>query len=383
LSHLRLLLLVLLFFCLISCEKDDPIRPTEFPPVLSNLTAPDTVLTGIDQSYIFSVKCDDENGLDDIDSVVFRIEANNGQLIISGIMFDDGNYEDHGDNIPNDGKYGIRLIPQLPGGNYRFVVQATDLSNMKSDPLENEFYAVAGIINHAPEISIYQIPDSVVVDEIVPFVLRVRASDPDSQDYISKVSYQILGPTITEMAEEGELNDDGANGDSLAGDGIFSIETSTLFANWKFGSYYLQIQAFDSHQKSSNSITKNIPWKKIKLGVPPQVISVTAPDTVQLPASGDKSFLLTAYVTDEDNNADVREVSFNSYKPSGIPSGGNPFKMYDDGTSGDRIAGDNIFSLLIWITSQNSPGDYRFDFQAIDYSNLLSNSITHTITVIE
>lgn len=382
-TYLRVILILSVVVFLTSCEKDDPIGPTDFPPVLSNLAVPDTILTGIDQRYIFSVKCNDENGLDDIDSVSYKISTNTGQLVVSGIMFDDGNYDTHGDNVPGDGKYSIRLKFDLDTGDYRFAVHAVDRSNLKSDELSDTFFAMPGIINFAPIITEYHIPDTVYVDEIIPFYLSVKASDPDSTDYIKKVTYQILEPTLTEVAENGELNDLGVSGDSLAGDGIYSYKTTTAFANWKFGNYHLMIQAFDSHNKASENIYQILPWAKKKIGVAPQILSVSAPDTVQLPDTGSKSFVLTARVADQDNNKDIKEVTFDTFKPDGTASSGNPFKMYDDGTSGDAVAGDYIYSLLIYISSQNSPGNYRFEFQAKDYSDLLSGKIIHIITVIQ
>ena len=382
-AYLRLILFFSIVIFLSSCEKDDPTSPKDSPPVLSDLAVPDTILTGIDQSFIFSVKCNDANGLDDIDSISFKISTNSGQLVVPGIMFDDGNYDVHGDNVPGDGKYSVRLKLDLDMGDYHFAVQAVDLTKLRSDELSDTFYAMPGIINFAPTITKYHIPDTVYVDEIVPFNLSVNASDPDSADYIKKVTYQILEPTLTEVAENGELNDQGVNGDSLAGDGIYSIETTTAFANWKFGNYHLMIQAFDSHDKSSESIYKILPWAKKNIGVAPQILSVSAPDTVQLPNSGDKSFILTAKVTDQDNNKDIKEVSFDTFKPDGTPSSGNPFKMYDDGTSGDAVAGDFIFSLRIFITAANDAGNYRFEFQARDYSELSGEKVTHIITVIK
>ena len=368
---------------MISCEKDNPTKPKEFPPILSNLAMPDTFLTGIDQSYIFSVKCTDENGLEDIDTVNFKILKTTGQLVVSGIMFDDGNYNTHGDNVPGDGKYSVRLKLDLNTDNYRFAVQAVDHTKLRSDELSDTFYAMAGIINNAPVITKYHIPDMVYVDEIVPFYLSAEASDPDSLDYIEKVTYQILEPTLTEVVESSELNDQGVDGDSLAGDGTYSIESTTAFANWTFGNFHLMIQAFDSYNKPSKIIHLIIPWAKKNIGVAPQILSVNAPDTIQLPSTGDKSFLLTASVTDPDNNKDIKEVVFNTFKPDGSPSTGNPFKMYDDGTSGDAVARDYIFSLRIFITATNAVGTYRFEFQAKDYSDLLSEKIIHIITVTE
>lgn len=378
--HLRIIIFILIAFIMISCEKDDPTSPKDFPPVLSNLAVPDTIFTGIDQSYLVAVKCEDENGLEDIDSVRYEILSIAGQLIVSDVMFDDGS---HGDNVPKDGKYSVRLKPDLNEGNYRFKVQAVDRTKLRSEELSDAFYAVPGIVNRAPVITKYYVPDTVFVDEIVPFYLSVQASDPDSQDYIKKVNYQILEPSLTEIAEQGELNDHGNNGDSLTGDGIYSVETTTAFANWKFGNYHIMIQAFDNRNKASENIYVVLPWAKMSIGIAPQIVDVSAPDTIQLPSSEDRSFILAASVTDDDDNRDIKEVFFNTFKPDGSPSSGNPFKMYDDGTSGDAIAGDYIFSLKIFITAQNATGDYRFEFQAKDYSELSSEKVIHTITVIK
>ena len=383
-THIKLFFsIALIIVLLISCDKENPVTPENFAPVLSNLSVPDTITTGLGQSFIFVVKCTDENGADDIDNVAFKILSLNNQVIASGFMYDDGNYSDHGDNVPRDGKFSIRLNLDIAEGSYRFIAQATDRAKLQSNELTATFYALPGIINQAPIISKNQIPDSVFVDQVVPFFISVRAYDPDSSDYISRVTYQILGPTITQLAEEGSLNDNGVNGDSLAGDGIYSIETTTGFANWKFGEYHVIIQAFDNRQKSSESIYVILPWAKKNIGQAPQIIKVTAPDTIQLPASGDKSLTLTAEVTDPDDNRDIKEVNFYTFRPDGTAASGNPFKMYDDGTSGDSIANDYIYSLKIFITSQNSPGNYRFEFQAKDYSELLSDTVTHIITVIK
>lgn len=381
LSYLRYSWIIFLLF--IFCESNGPIQPEQFSPTLSNLSIPDTVLTGVDQSYIFSVKCEDQNGLEDIDSVLYRIVASAGGQVISGMMFDDGDYALHGDNVPKDGKYSVRLKFSIAPGQYEFIVQAVDRAQLRSQILGGRFHAQIGEVNHAPIIVKLRIPDSVCVDQIVPFSLSVTVIDPDVQDAVSRVVYQILEPNLTNIAEQGEMNDRGINGDSLAGDGIFSIETTTAFANWKFGNYYVNIQAFDSRNKASDPVYQIIYWKKNQLGLPPQLLSIAAPDTIQLPASGDRSFLLTAKVSDPDDNRDIKEVFFNTFKPNGSPSSGNPFKMYDDGTSGDLVANDFTYSLTIFITAQNSPGDYRFEFQAKDYSDLLSEKIIHIITVIK
>ncbi len=377
---------ILLFFFIatffVSCQKDDPVKPTNAPPILSNFNIPDTIFTKIDQSYIISVVVTDEDGLEDIASVNYEIVGPQGSST-TGDFYDNGDFETHGDNIAKDGKYSARLNIDFPTGVYQITAKAIDKSELESDPLEETFYAIEGKINHAPTVTAVQIPDSVYVDKSVPFIIQIRAEDVDSDDYVTKVTYQILGPTISELAQEGELIDDGSSGDQTAGDGIYSIETTTEFALWKFGTYHLYIQAFDSNNKGSESLYKIIPWAKMEIGIAPQIFNLAVPDTINLPSSQPESYLLTITVTDEDNNNDIKEVFFDTYKPDGSLSASSPLQMYDDGTSGDITPGDNIYSLMIHIWSSNSTGDYRFEFQARDYSNLLSNEIIHIMTVIE
>ncbi len=376
-----LFFLTVTFF--ISCHKDEPITPTNAPPILSNFNVPDTIFTKIDQSYIISVVVTDEDGLEDIASVNYEIIGSQGSST-TGDFYDNGDFETHGDNIAKDGKYSARLNIDFSTGAYQITAQAIDKSELESDPLEETFYAIEGKINHAPSVTAVQIPDSVYVDKTIPFIIQVRTEDVDSDDYIAKVTYQILGPAISELAQEGELVDDGSSGDQTAGDGIYSIATTTEFASWKFGTYHLFIQAFDNNNEGSESLYKIIPWAKMELGVAPELYNLSAPDTIVRPATGDKSILLTIEATDPDHNNDIFDVFFFNMRPDSVPAmGGDSLSLYDDGELEDVSADDNVFSQLIWITSNNMLGDYIFEFQAKDYSDLLSNKIIHTLTVIE
>jgi len=376
--------LLLIFSLLLFCQNDDPVKPKNVPPILKNFVVPDTIFTQVNQSYIVSISVSDENGPDDIASVTYEVLNSQGTIFTNGVFFDDGDYDSHGDIIANNGTYSQRLNIDFPTGSYQIIAKAVDKSELESDTSEKTFYAKEGIINHAPSLTTLQIPDSIYVDKIIPFVIQVRAEDEDTDDYIQKVTYQILGPTISDLAQEGELLDDGSAGDQTAGDGIYTIETTTEFASWKFGSYHFFITAFDSKQKASESFFTVVPWAKQELGVASELFNLSAPDTIVRPATGDKSILLTIEASDPDHNNDVKEVFFYSKKPNGeYANSGNPFKLYDDGLSGDATAKDNIFSLIIWITSANDLGNYVFEFQARDYSDLISNKIIHTITVIE
>jgi len=112
---------------------------------------------------------------------------------------------------------------------------------------------------------------------------------------------------------------------------------------------------------------------------PPVLSELTAPDSVSRRNS--ETILLSVRVTDPQGQADIRRVYFNSFKPDGTPGSGNPFSMYDDGTNGDVIPGDGLYSRGIMISVSNALGNYRFDFHAEDRAGSASDALTHVIKV--
>ncbi|OQX87528.1 hypothetical protein B6D60_03695, partial [candidate division KSB1 bacterium 4484_87] len=286
---------------------------------------------------------------------------------------------------PKNGKYAARISQSLAPGNYRLKVGAADKSGELSNELESEFFAREAVVNNAPVVTEIFISDTAFVDQETPFVIQVKAVDPDPEDAVVRVSFQILDPTFTEELISGDLYDDGSHGDAAAGDSIFSVEITSAFASWRFGNFNLYVQAVDNSGKSSLSLYKSIPWGKKQLGEAPVISELGAPDTLKLPADSMHVviFVLSVKADDPDNPNDVKEVFFNTYKPDGTISKSSPLQMYDNGASGDAVAGDQIYSLRAFLVYSNDVGDYRFEFQARDYSDLLSNKITHIITVIK
>jgi len=80
---------------------------------------------------------------------------------------------------------------------------------------------------------------------------------------------------------------------------------------------------------------------------------------------------------------DILEVYFIVYRPDGTTNA-TKIQMFDDGNtteSGDVTAGDGIYSRLIQVDQSNQKGTYRFQFQAKDRSNALSNIINHFVLI--
>ncbi len=111
------------------------------PPVLTDLSLPDTVSRG--QKFSFSVKAEDEDGLQDIREVYYELYNPNGEKIVNskGIsqfpMFDDGDTQTNGDETPGDGVYSVFLTfpsNQLTGL-WEFKFTAVDKSDAESNQL--------------------------------------------------------------------------------------------------------------------------------------------------------------------------------------------------------------------------------------------------------
>ncbi len=117
--------------------------------------------------------------------------------------------------------------------------------------------------------------------------------------------------------------------------------------------------------------------------VPPVISNLQAPDTLTVSTDTIK-ITLSVQVSDADGLSNIQSVFFNAFLPSGAPSGGNPFGMFDDGNlllNGDITAGDGIYSRIIILPPGTTSGSYKFDFQALDKAGEYSNTITHFIVV--
>ncbi len=105
-------------------------------PVISNLVAPDTVTIGSDTTFIFiSIDVQDENGLNDIETMFFNSFLPNGQPSSQNPikMFDDGS---NGDLVPGDGTYSLIVILPPVGvtrGTFRWEFQAKDRGGKSSN----------------------------------------------------------------------------------------------------------------------------------------------------------------------------------------------------------------------------------------------------------
>jgi len=101
------------------------------PPVLSGLSAPDTVHTSSMQTFLITVNVQDPDGLSDIRSV--------GRTTGGGNTYPLNDSGVNGDVTAGDGIFSetVSLNPPPPAGSYVFTFQAFDRSNAGSNILSH------------------------------------------------------------------------------------------------------------------------------------------------------------------------------------------------------------------------------------------------------
>ncbi len=110
-------------------------------PVLSDLSMPDSVNRG--ESFIFSIKVDDVNGLTDIAGVYFELYRPDSTIVNTGSgdtkfpMFDDGNVSQSGDETAGDGIYSLKnsFVSTSQTGLWRFEFRAFDRAHALSNSI--------------------------------------------------------------------------------------------------------------------------------------------------------------------------------------------------------------------------------------------------------
>lgn len=209
----------------------------------------------------------------------------------------------------------------------------------------------------------------------ITFKLTATVIDKDGQMDIAETLYQILNPLRGAILKSGKLNR--VNDSTFYGEPNFKIKRK------ESGIYFVKVYSVDKSGISGNEVYFS--FELYRGNRPPVISELNAPDTVFL-QSQTVLIKMTIKATDPDGDNDIKTVQFNSFKPDGSPSSGNPFRMYDDGNasgiSGDDKAGDGIYSIIIQLPPSTQKGRYRFEFQAIDRANETSNIITHFLTVL-
>jgi hypothetical protein len=160
----------------------------------------------------------------------------------------------------------------------------------------------------------------------------------------------------------------------------FSVPLSFTINRSDVGSIRIEFAFRTNTGEMSNTVTQSL--QITRNNIKPYLYNLIAPDTIIRPASGTVLLIFSVMAADSDGYSDLREVFFKRILPTET---GN-FLLFDDGnmlSSGDDIPGDGRFTRILSIDSTARLGDQVFLFRASDKSAALSDSLLHTITILQ
>lgn len=216
-------------------------------------------------------------------------------------------------------------------------VQANDLDEpITTIALE---FTVNGVQTD-PSVTVGATPQTLSITEQTLIEATVTpGAFPDSTGIGVTADLSEIGGSATQV-----LNDTASNGDLVAGDGIYSF-TATVAANTTPGNKNVPVSVIDAQLRSDSAdleLTINAITAISGTGA-------AAPSTV---ARGG-STLLTVDVA-EGTNPPSTGVTV-SVDLSSIGSG-SVVTMFDDGSNGDAVGGDGIFSRTVLVAPDTTPG---------------------------
>ncbi len=190
------------------------------------------------------------------------------------------------------------------------------------------------------------------------------------------------------------LNDEGLEGDILVGDGHYD-------GSWTLPdslSMYIE-EVWTLHVYASDNAATQIEEIQIyrpQLPAPPSIGNAVHLDTLTLSAADLVLDTLSLSLSHPNGLDEIRDVSMMSLKPDGnYANNGQPIPLYDDGgsvifysfggidfTSGDSLANDGVYSLLLALAPDNLNGVYHWTFNSRTWLGIEAIPVLDSIVVL-
>ena len=211
------------------------------------------------------------------------------------------------------------------------------------------------------------------------FFFSVAAESPDDSIEV-EAELLVAGQTAAHFS----LKDSGVGSDIQVNDGSYDENwlLPDSMSNFIDSLWTLSIHA------SSNGETKIVSqaYQPEPL-ITPIIASISHSDTLIRPITGqirDTTQVEIIYPRGRDS---MRDVRFTSLKPDGTwANNGLPIPMYDDGGeriySGDKVAGDGIYSLILPLEPSHLIGTYYWTFQARTWLGIEAGQVEDSLIVI-
>lgn len=147
------------------------------------------------------------------------------------------------------------------------------------------------------------------------------------------------------------------------GDGGESIEATPMHSYVNPGDYLVTLTVSDGQLSASDGLTVTA----IKPNSLPEITEIRV-EPQELVIGKTEEILVTVTVNDEDGQVDIKEVFIDLSKLGG----GQSQKLYDNGSYGDIIANDSVFSYLYILSSTLEVGEQEIKAKSLDQDGALA-----------
>lgn len=247
-----------------------------------------------------------------------------------------------------------------------------------------------------------------VIDNSRPLTAQLTYFSGDSVDIASYINNSSATLVVSDSFQIGidyppsfgyiQVSVTNDSGETIATQRYSSISNSTVSGSILFsppsvyvGDLTFSFTPYNLVGQPGNSVSSILPLYNSK-NLPPVIQSVSAPDSVKVDSTDSVLVHLYAKASDPNGLNDIKWVYFDTFRPNGQASTGNPFYMFDDGGAsgyigdGDSVANDGTYTLIIQLPALDSPkppdlGTYVFKFYAEDRTGAISKALTHDIKV--
>ncbi|HOV98059.1 MAG TPA: hypothetical protein PK595_00650 [Bacteroidota bacterium] len=218
-------------------------------------------------------------------------------------------------------------------------------------------------------VNLVRSPDDTLTPQLF---IQTKAFVVDQSDPIKEIRYRVTSPGDNSFYDEGSLFDNGTAPDGQAHDSLYCGWVTLTFQRSLVGTLSVDIVAIT--EKGFQSTHRIIPLTILRINHPPVISDLNMPDIVY--TSEENSFIVTLKVYDPDGLSDI-------YRVYRLTPAGNKYDLNDVGLNGDITAHNGIYTETVaWGKNDApTPGNYTFQFFAVDRSLDTSNVLTHTVVI--
>ncbi len=224
-----------------------------------------------------------------------------------------------------------------------------------------------------PILSNLKVTEILYLQSDIDYTLSVNVSDPQGWDDIETVIGSIYVLDQSVLVWEDTLQDQGVEGDIIAGDGQFFGRFTVDFTEGQAGQYRVEVIASDRSNHQSDALFDTLTVIDDQKNFPPNISNPFIADT--LTEASLKNVFVSVQVEDTYGQEDIDSVFFQIY-PSFNPNFSLQQSLWDNGLNGDEVANDGVYSFLGDLSDTlRTIGTHLIRYQAIDRAGFISQSL--------